>query len=259
MIALPVLAVSAADVVYKTSDVNSVESLDQRHRRRRRPGRTSTRTPRGSSSGVDPNATATAARAGSSRHRRPPSTTSARRSAATSRHHRRRRLAPTSTPSAAWSDRRAPSSTPSSPLADGLFRLTSGRWPSDAVEVDGQRGPGRQGVRGRRDPHRSTTATSLHRRPGSPSRRRAKASPDAARPARLTRHRRPDGRPSAPWLIGGGPVSWDEVRALNAVGADGAVPRGRRHPPPDSEIPAELQQLDSGPTTPTSPRSCSWW
>src|SRR5690348_12394120 len=30
MIALPVLAVSAADVVYKTSDVNSIESLDRR-------------------------------------------------------------------------------------------------------------------------------------------------------------------------------------------------------------------------------------
>ena len=47
------------------------------------------------------------------------------------------------------------------------------------------------------------------------------------------------------WLIGGGPVSWDEVRALNAIGATVLSRAVVENPPPDSELPEQVRQWQS--------------
>ncbi|KRB76296.1 hypothetical protein ASE01_14950 [Nocardioides sp. Root190] len=48
------------------------------------------------------------------------------------------------------------------------------------------------------------------------------------------------------WLIGGGPVSWDEVQALNAVGVLASSRAVLTDLPPASELSPELPVMDSG-------------
>lgn len=48
------------------------------------------------------------------------------------------------------------------------------------------------------------------------------------------------------WLIGGGDVSWSEVRGLNGIAALVTSRAVLLDPPPASEMPAELQEFDSG-------------
>jgi putative ABC transport system permease protein len=48
------------------------------------------------------------------------------------------------------------------------------------------------------------------------------------------------------WLVGGGPVDWDTVRTLNAAGATVLSRAVIEHPPPDSELPAEIRAWSSG-------------
>ena len=53
----------------------------------------------------------------------------------------------------------------------------------------------------------------------------------------------PDARNSASWLVDAGPVSWAEVRELNEIGGTVLSRAVMLDPPPDSELPAELQQM----------------
>ena len=46
----------------------------------------------------------------------------------------------------------------------------------------------------------------------------------------------------ATWLVGGGPVSWDEVSALNGLGATVLSRAVVEDPPPDSVLPAQLTE-----------------
>ena len=48
------------------------------------------------------------------------------------------------------------------------------------------------------------------------------------------------------WLIGGGAVSWAEVRAINGIGALVLSRSAVENPPPDSERPAEIREWSSG-------------
>ncbi|QSR24244.1 hypothetical protein CFH99_01225 [Nocardioides aromaticivorans] len=50
--------------------------------------------------------------------------------------------------------------------------------------------------------------------------------------------------PTRRWLVGGGPVDWDQVRALNDIGAMATSRAVLQDPPPDSALPPEMQHLD---------------
>jgi putative ABC transport system permease protein len=51
---------------------------------------------------------------------------------------------------------------------------------------------------------------------------------------------------SSTWLVDAGPVSWSEVRELNAIGATVLSRHVMLDPPPESELPAELQSWGTG-------------
>lgn len=50
--------------------------------------------------------------------------------------------------------------------------------------------------------------------------------------------------PTGRWLVGGGPVDWDQVRALNEIGVQATSRAVLQDPPPDSALPPEMQHLD---------------
>ncbi|WP_235737276.1 ABC transporter permease [Nocardioides alcanivorans] len=52
--------------------------------------------------------------------------------------------------------------------------------------------------------------------------------------------------PTGRWLVGGGPVSWDDVEALNAIGALATSRQVLTDPPPASALPDGLSQFDQG-------------
>ncbi|MDP3889612.1 FtsX-like permease family protein, partial [Nocardioides sp.] len=124
------------------------------------------------------------------------------------------------------------------PLAAGLFDLTEGRLPEagDEVAVNGElarRGPGLgevldvAGVGDRRVVGlvESTSST------GYPFVVGGLGSLGLAQQAESRGHQ---------WLIDGGPVTWDEVRALNTLGAVVLSRAVLEDPPPSSELPEEV-------------------
>ncbi|WGY02254.1 ABC transporter permease [Nocardioides sp. QY071] len=127
------------------------------------------------------------------------------------------------------------------PLTDGLFRLEEGRYPRTADEVvvnpvTAGRGPGLGAtltvLRRTTD---GETRTDLHVVGIAASATTRKEAVAAVLPGALGT---PDGQPS--WLVGGAPVSWDDVRALNAVGLFAASRRVLSDPAPDSALPPEV-------------------
>ncbi len=127
------------------------------------------------------------------------------------------------------------------PLAAGLVDLTDGRWPTstDEVLVNAdllERGPGealslRDGtelrVVGTAESGSYTNYARAFALPGTF---------DLGEPSR--------------WVVGGEPVTWDEVLALNRLGATVVSRAVLADPPPDSELPLEVQwgqSLLSGP------------
>lgn len=50
--------------------------------------------------------------------------------------------------------------------------------------------------------------------------------------------------PTGRWLVGGGPVDWDQVRALNEIGVQATSRAVLQDPPPDSALPPEMQQFE---------------
>ena len=125
-----------------------------------------------------------------------------------------------------------------SPLADGLFRLTSGRWPAAADEVTVNETLSGKGfaIGSELTVHDGPSLTVV----GIAESTSSKSSSELlGLPGSLGIEDQMVGRAS--WLIGGGPVSWGDVRALNAVGATVLSRAVINDPPPDSEIPAELQ------------------
>ncbi|WP_436700740.1 FtsX-like permease family protein [Nocardioides sp. BYT-33-1] len=127
------------------------------------------------------------------------------------------------------------------PLARGLFRLEDGRLPraTDEVVVNPalvRRGPGL-----------GETLTALRR--GSDGETRTELRIVGIVESATTRDEAVAavlpgavGTPDAPpqWLVGGAPVSWDDVRALNAVGLLAASRQVLSDPPPASAQPPEV-------------------
>ena len=123
------------------------------------------------------------------------------------------------------------------PLAAGLVDLTDGRWPTstDEVLVNAdllERGPGealtlRDGTELRVVGTAESGSYTSYALPGTF---------DLGEPSR--------------WVVGGEPVTWDEVLALNRLGATVVSRAVLADPPPDSELPLEVQwgqSLLSGP------------
>ncbi|WP_372729697.1 ABC transporter permease, partial [Nocardioides sp.] len=139
------------------------------------------------------------------------------------------------------------------PLASGLVDLTAGRLPqgTDEVVVNqaladkgyavGERleivGGGTGGLDATRTPTIVGLAESTSWR----------SQPFAAGPLGALA---PQVRGPRTWLVGGGPVGWEQVRALNAIGATVLSRAVLLDPPPASALPPELQHgFDDGDNT----------
>jgi putative ABC transport system permease protein len=238
MIALPVLAVSAADVIYQTSDVNGVESLD------RRLGTADARitvSPGVSRvvQGFDPDQ-GSGSWEGDGEGVITPEAVRARLG-------RDIPFVETRTGQIRVDTDRGVASVDateldvSSPLVDGLFRLTSGRWPQtrDEVVVNADLAAKGFQVGAELTVHEGETLTVV----GTAESAVGRGYPVAL--GRIGALGLPKVAGQDAWLVGGGPVSWDEVLALNAIGATVLSRSVIADPPPDSELPAEVRQWQS--------------
>lgn len=128
----------------------------------------------------------------------------------------------------------------SSPLGDGLFRVTSGRLPSTTGEVAinarlAAKGVGLGDQLAVRDAPSLTVvgiaeSTTIRGYPIVVGVEGALGIPESA---------------PRQWLVGGGPVSWSEVRALNKQGFRVLSRAVMTNPPPESELPRPIQQWGS--------------
>ncbi|KQQ39476.1 FtsX-like permease family protein [Nocardioides sp. Leaf307] len=251
MIALPVLAVSAASVLYTTQEVSPVEGLDRRLGSaqalvRLDPG------DRAVEQGVDPfmGFTSTGAR------REPGRPTLAQV---------RQALGEPDAPavqlsSGSYNVRTDGGEVPADitetdlldPLTRGLVELVDGRLPRSAGEVvvnpelarrdaePGQQLTLRNGavldVVGIAESTSYTGYPQAWTRPGST---RPGADPDAG-PGEGPRST------ESTWLVGGAPVTWQDVRALNAIGAVALSRAVVTDPPPSSAIPPAVRSAPGG-------------
>jgi putative ABC transport system permease protein len=240
MIALPVLAVTAADVVLQTSEVSGVESLDRRLGTADasvtfQPGVTRVL------QSFDPDDASTADGA-SGDDRVPAGLAAVRRALGHDVH------------GLAWNRGdvqvetvHGVASVESSqldladPLADGIFDVARGRVPRRGDEVVVSTALADRGFalgdELRLDDGTAFTvvgigeSTSYRNRP-----MLVGTSPELASP---------EYGYGATWLIDGGSVSWDQVRAVNRVGGLVLSRAVLLDPPPDSEIPAEIRGYSS--------------
>jgi putative ABC transport system permease protein len=239
MIALPVLAVSAADVVYLTSDVNSVESLD---RRLGSADALVTAQPGASQVIQDFDPQQASSWAGAAENGDATSLAEVR--AALGR----------DVPATEWVETESRVDTErgvvsvganeldmSSPLADGLFHLTAGRWPASDSEVAINKALADKGfaIGDGLTIHDGDTLTVVGTAESTASRNFPRA---LSMPGGLG----VDTQGVHQWLIGGGGVSWNDVKAVNAVGAMVLSRAVIENPPPDSERPAEIREWESG-------------
>ena len=240
MIALPVLAVTAADVVLQTQSVTSVEGLD------RRLGSAAAQVVvpaegRPMIQAFDPDQ-------GNTTHGRkqdPP--TAADISAALGG----ARLVPEATGGVdvrtdkgyAWAE--TTEVDLHDPVAAGLAELTSGRLPERPDEVvvnqalldKGYAVGDRLELRGKHAP--APVIVGVARSP------EARDHPFAAGPVGSLDVA--GGYVAGPtWLVAGGPVSWETVKRLNAMGATVLSRAVIENPPPASELPAEIRSWSSG-------------
>jgi putative ABC transport system permease protein len=128
------------------------------------------------------------------------------------------------------------------PLTEGLFRLTSGRLPAAADEVD---------VNGALAGHGFAVGDTITLATGSTVRvvGTAESTGNRTQPMLVGTL---DSLPATPsdgvrtWLVGGAPVTWDQVRAVNAIGAVVLSRQVVEHPPPTSALPSQLRFSGSG-------------
>ncbi len=123
------------------------------------------------------------------------------------------------------------------PLTDGLFRLSSGRLPRAAGEVD---------VNDALAGHGFAVGDTIRSANGTTFRVVGTAESTGVRTEPLMLGTL-DSLPATPadgvrtWLVGGGPVTWDQVRAANAVGAVVLSRHVVEHPPTQAQLPAQLR------------------
>lgn len=248
LICLPVMAVSAATVVWRTSDVSSAESVT-----RRMGAAAAVLTPqqtRDVEQKFDPDdGTAWGAA------NEPPATEAEIRTVLGDR-----QLLPVRRDSADYRTAHGIAGTNllvadlREPLAAGLFRLDDGRFPRSVDEVVvnqavADRGPGLGDtlVLERRAPDGTKVPREL-RIVGvgdyADSRTRAWA---AVLPGAIGKPTADDGPPQL--LAGGGPVTWSDVRALNALGVIVASRQVLTDPPPESALAPDMRGGDEGDDT----------
>jgi putative ABC transport system permease protein len=127
-------------------------------------------------------------------------------------------------------------------LTDGLFRLTSGRLPAAADEVDVNAALSEHGY-GLGDRISLTSGASLTV-VGTAESAGQRTSPIAV--GTLDSSLVAAGGPGAgvhTWLFGGAPVTWDQVRAVNAVGGVVLSRQVIEHPPAASQLPQQFRGL----------------
>lgn len=244
MIALPVLAVSAADVIYQTTDVSGVESLD---RRLGTADASITVEPDTSTvvQAFDPeDGSASQGASQGGRTGAPLSIEDIRSTLG--------RDVPATVKRTDWNFRvdterglvyaEGVELDGSSPLSEGLYELTTGRWPSAPDEIvvsDALAGKGFD-VGGRLTEHDGETFTVV----GSAESTSYRDSMFAI--AAVDALDVDPGNSLTTWLVGGGSVTWDEVKSLNALGAIVVSRSVITDPPPASELPADVQQWSAG-------------
>lgn len=232
MIALPVLGVVAAGVLYKTANVDLVEGLDRRIGTEAAALVYPANNPGDIVQGIDPRAGYTT---GKGEKDQPVPTLDAVLGVLGDR--------PATPVRQAWVtvgtdagrvDALVTEVDAAAPLADGLFRLTDGRLPSGPGEVavnahlaERGPGPGEQLVvpagRGSDGAERTLEVVGLVESAEHRSTPVALASGGLVDPDRADI----DG-----WLVGGGPVEWEQVLALNGVGAFALSRAVAEDPPP---------------------------
>jgi putative ABC transport system permease protein len=128
-----------------------------------------------------------------------------------------------------------------SPLADGMFRLTSGRWPAGAHEVTVNEALGDRGyavgdtITGAGGTRLTVVGT-------------AESTDTRTAPLLLgdtSLLPQPGPRAQHEWLVGGAPVTWSRLRAANGVGAVVLSRDVVEHPPSTGQLPAQVRYLDS--------------
>jgi putative ABC transport system permease protein len=243
MIALPVLAVTAADVLYLTAEVRGAESLD------RRLGTADARITFEAGTGTaagrvyqsfDPDDGSMSESAGKAGD---PVTIATVRSILG-------RDVPATERRNDW-DMRVETERglvyaegfeldTASPLVAGLYQLEDGRWPEAVDEVVVSPEVAAKGfpTGAELTVHDGETYTVVGRAESTSY----LDSSFVIGPPRSLDVQPEDGITA--WHIGGGPVSWDEVQALNAVGAIVLSRAVVENPPPDSELPSQVQQWD---------------
>lgn len=133
------------------------------------------------------------------------------------------------------------------PLTDGLYELTSGRWPKAPGEVVVNQALLDKGY-GVGDPL-DLTADGAPPAPtivGVAESAVARTYPVAAGPIGSLGV---DSAGTTQWLVAGGPVPWPTVRQLNAIGATVASRAVIDHPPPVSQWPKDVRPMSSDNTT----------
>ncbi|MGC4110003.1 MAG: FtsX-like permease family protein [Nocardioides sp.] len=126
----------------------------------------------------------------------------------------------------------------SSPLAKGLFRLTSGRYPRATGEVAINAALAGHGyaVGDRIDLVNGTSATVV----GIAESTGQRTSPLLLGMPSLFPPSGQDGVQN--WLVGGAPVTWSQVRAVNALGVTVLSRAVIEHPPSTSQLPRQVRQ-----------------
>ncbi len=126
-----------------------------------------------------------------------------------------------------------------SPLSHGLFRLTSGRWPTGADEVAVNGALAHQGYAvGDTVTERDGTELSVVGTAESASERTA---PLLVGDADLLPAPRAGAQHT--WLIGGAPVIWSQVRALNDLGTSVLSRAVIQHPPTTAQLPPQVRDV----------------
>ena len=127
------------------------------------------------------------------------------------------------------------------PLARGLFRLDSGRYPrtTDEVAVNHALADEGLGVGDRLTVANGTAATVV----GIAESATERTSPVLLGLPAYFRAAGHDGVRS--WLVGGAPVTWDQVQALNQVGVVALSRQVIEHPPPSDQLSPQVRNADS--------------
>jgi putative ABC transport system permease protein len=128
------------------------------------------------------------------------------------------------------------------PLTHGLFDLTAGHWPADRDEAVVNQAMLDQGYELGDALELTDDGAPAPRIVGVAESSESRTYPVAAGPIGafgLVDREEASALPS--WLVGGGPVSWDRVRAVNALGGTVLSRAVVTDPPPPSELPDQMQ------------------